>query len=196
MLKQNSICVAVFAALCAGTAHATIDSYMRVLVPAPHAQENGYCMIPVTAFDGASSWESGAALKARILQSPNVIPSFMAISPNTENETFDANALSSSGITFYYEYDTVSSVTINVTSAFRRMSKPDAVIATRLAIYTAVVNGLSSPNDKIKVVLKGLPASQGVNQPVPAQFQSPFSKSSPFLNQLKSQLNMRGSCNN
>ncbi len=191
-MNRTLFSLALISAFAPALAQATVDSYVITEVPAPHSQEEGYCMIPVHSWDGASSWESGAMMTSISLQSPLMIKQFM----NGEGETMDANALSGTGITFKYEYDTVATLEIDVKEAFNRLSKSEAVQATKLAIYAGVVNKLgSSLSGSVRVTLKGLPANQGVSKPIPAKFQSAFSKGSPYLKALKTELGIRPSCN-
>ncbi len=192
---KKLIVLSALSALMSANAHATVDSFAKVLIPVAQMHSEGFCMSPTLAWDGITNLGTAQMLALSALQRPLKV---VGVQAGEDSEGLvDINALSATGITFQFDVDWDGQdhkLAIDVTSAFANLDKAQALKAAKLAIYAGVKNSLDSSIKQVRVKVIGLPAQQGP-KPIPASFNSAFSAGSPYLKQLGTELGISTNCN-
>lgn len=178
------------------SAFATIDSYTSVKIPVHGMHESGVCLIDSLAWDGISNLGTAQMVAANALNGPLKIPGFQA--GEDAEGLVQVNMLYQSGVAVAIEVDqdkmNTAVVTIDASKASataKTIEEKEAVVRlVKIAIIAGVENTIDSMITTTKVELKGLPNQKGIKTPVPAAFNSKFTKASPYLTGIKKELDV------
>jgi hypothetical protein len=185
-----------FSLLISSVAMATHNGFTKVQIPISGINNSSYCLIKTLAVDGITSLESSKLLAARALNSPFRVAGFQ--SGEDKNGLLQINVLHNSGIKveIIADGDELRNNMIIIdaskaTKSAKTLEQRSRVIhLVKLALYSGVKNTLDSQLKTAFVQLKGLPDQRGVESPVPLKFNSAFSANSPFLRNLKTELDI------
>jgi hypothetical protein len=189
---------AVILAFSTTPAQATIDSWTSVLYPVPSMQEEGYCLVPALAWDGISNFGTRQTLAAQALSKPYRVQTQLNEGEDGDGLTPNINELAAAGITFKTDadWDKLDNLKLTITAPSRKLSTlEDRETLNRqlkLAIYAGVTNMFDSQVKKVIVEIKGLPDQTAMKNPIPAKFTSAFSKESPYLKSIETEIGIRG----
>jgi len=178
------------------TAFATVDSFVNLKIPVYGVQSSDVCLVDSLAWDGISSPGSKEALAAKALNGPFKVYGVMA--GEDQDGMVQINALYDSGIEISINTDDFgsnkASVTINASAATKYAKSLDqrieVVKLAKIAIYSALVNTIGSFYNVVTLEVIGLPTQSGIKNPIPARFNFPFTKESPYLLGLKKELSI------
>jgi hypothetical protein len=189
--------------LSATHAMATIDSYTVVKFPVHAMHEERICMVDSLAHDGISNIGTHQMLVINALNNPFKIPAIH--NGEDENGLLDnVNMLYQQGIklSIDVEYSTVdkATLTIDASEASKNAKsigeRAEIIRNVKLAIYSGVINSIDTIFKTIKIELKGLPDQSDLSSKVPEKFNSNFTKNSPYMQLIQTELNIKDGIRN
>lgn len=194
-MKKNLLTLAL-TTLMSIPAFATIDSYTSVKIPVRGMHESGVCLIDTLAWDGISNIGTSQMLANTALNGPLRVPGIQA--GEDAEGLVQVNLLYQSGVNVAIDVDMDlldrATVTIDASKASANAKsveeRQDVINNVKIAIYAGVINAVDSIVKVTKVELKGLPNQKGLSSTVPLSFKSNFTKSSPYLEIIKKDLNL------
>lgn len=188
----------LFATTLVSSAFATIDTYSTVKYPVSMMQDSGICLVTSLAHDGITNAGTAQLLAVSALNRPFKIPGIQA--GEDSEGLVQVNMLYNQGIDMEFVLDwnaedmSKAELVIDATNASKNAvtieQRTEAVRLIKTAIVAGVTNSLTGMVKQIKLTLKGLPNQKGIVNPIPAAFNSNFTKTSPYLAGVKKELNI------
>lgn len=188
----------IFASTLATSAFATIDTYSTVKYPVSMMQDSGVCLVTSLAHDGITNAGTAQLLAVSALKGPFKIPGIQA--GEDSEGLVQVNMLYNQGIDMEFVLDwnsddmSKAELIIDATAASKNAAsveqRTEVVRLVKTAIVASVTNSLTGLVKQVKLTIKGLPNQKGIVNPIPATFNSSFTKASPYLAGVKKELNI------